>query len=207
LYNQLADAPKGLEKLPQLRVLHLEDNPENQSFLRVKLLEGFPSECGQDVALRHGLLQKIFIFLLSSIAGCWLSSAGDVRNFSVRYHPLCGKAGFPAGKRVSSTAEQIGNLERHRCRFGMFSVRLGFTCIFQCKASPHVSTRRQDKPKRSKTLPEKNEDGYFLGLLEILHLGNAFFSSAIFALVRSELPWSHNVSNCVSLASSLTSAS
>ena len=54
----------------------------------------------------------------------------------MRHHLLCGKAGFPAGIRVSSTAEQTSNLERHRCRFGMLSVRLGFTCIFQCKASP-----------------------------------------------------------------------
>ena len=115
---------------------------QSTSFLPVKVLEGFPSECGQDVALRHGLLQKIFIFLLSSIAGCWLSSAGDVRNFSVRYHSLCGKAGFPAGIRVSSTAEQTSNLERHRCRFGMLSVRLGFTCIFQCKASPQHRVRQ-----------------------------------------------------------------
>ncbi|SVD86048.1 uncharacterized protein METZ01_LOCUS438902, partial [marine metagenome] len=27
-----------------------------------------------------------FYFLLSFIVGCWISSAGDVRNFSVRHH-------------------------------------------------------------------------------------------------------------------------
>jgi hypothetical protein len=30
--------------------------------------------------------------------------------------------------------------------------------------------------------------GYFVGLLEILHFSNAFFSSAICALVRAKLP-------------------
>ena len=88
-----------------------------------------------------------FIFLLSSIAACWISSAGDVRNFSVRHHLLCGKAGFPAGIRVSSTAGQTSNLERHRCRFGMLSVRLGFTCIFKCKASPQHRARQAQSLK------------------------------------------------------------
>jgi len=33
----------------------------------------------------------------------------------------------------------------------------------------------------------RNEGGYFVGLLEILHFGNAFWSSAICTLVRSGL--------------------
>ena len=48
---------------------------------------------------------------------------------------------------------------------------------------------------------------YFVGLLEILHFGNAFFSSAICALVRSGLYMRTSLSNFVSFSRPFTSVS
>ena len=39
----------------------------------------------------------------------------------------------------------------------------------------------------SRSFTGRNEGGYFVGLLEILHLSKAFWSSAICALVRAGL--------------------
>ena len=48
----------------------------------------------------------------------------------------------------------------------------------------HLQRRASRSPRRSGSLMGRSEGGYLLGLLVILHFGNAFFNSATPTLVR-----------------------
>lgn len=60
---------------------------------------------------------------------------------------------------------------------------------------------------RSRSFTERNAGGYFVGLLRMSHLGNAFFSSSICALVRAGLSMRSSSVNRVSFFNPFTSVS